>query len=255
MLLPWRSYLMFVMLPCVEHMVSSSPNHQDSCNLSKAVIIINKANMTTETTCFPLMVNQDGKLELNAILHLTAKCLSMVDLDHQYTWKMVHLTFSFSCIWKSWLSSQSYSSQLHWWVMGIFTMAIPHPLPTIIFSFYLVCMWADHGQWLSPSRELVLWSWLESTIDPRHENLTDILRDTVLYFKSILLLWDNSWIWFFLKSIEGNCMPLNKNEFWSVCTCIHMAVQSTFSVGLLLLLLLFRAYLIDILFVSSIAEI
>lgn len=57
MLLQWHSYLMFFMLPCVEHMVSSSPNHQDSRNHSKAVIIINKANMTTETTYFLLMVN------------------------------------------------------------------------------------------------------------------------------------------------------------------------------------------------------
>lgn len=86
------------MLPCVEHMVSSSPSHQDSCKHSKAVIIINKANMTTETTCFLLMVNSDDELELNAILYLKAKGLSMVDLDHECTWKMVHLTFSFSCI-------------------------------------------------------------------------------------------------------------------------------------------------------------
>lgn len=45
--------------------------------------------MTTETTYFLLMVNLDDELELNAILHLKAKGLSMVDLDQERTWKMV----------------------------------------------------------------------------------------------------------------------------------------------------------------------
>lgn len=141
----------------------------------------------------------------------------MVDLDHECTWKMVHLTLSFSCVWKSCLSSQSYGSQPHSWVIGTFMMAIPHPLFTFLFSFYLVCMEEGHCLWLSPSRELFLCSWLESAVDARHEKLADLSRDTViLYFKSTLLIWDNSSIWFFLKSIKGN-LQTNKTEFLSVC--------------------------------------